>query len=89
MSALAGVLSCDASNVTGIVDRLEGRGLVERRGAEGDRRVKALATTRAGAALRRRLLERIARPPSVFDALPDSDRKELARILGRTLENGT
>src|SRR5579871_3647249 len=47
MSALADVLSCDASNVTGIVDRLEGRGLVERHGTEGDRRVKALATTRA------------------------------------------
>src|SRR5205823_12846166 len=42
MSALAERLICDASNVTGIVDRLEARGLVERRSAEGDRRVKAL-----------------------------------------------
>ncbi|HEX2127331.1 MAG TPA: MarR family transcriptional regulator, partial [Thermoleophilaceae bacterium] len=30
MSALAGMLACDSSNVTGIVDRLESRGLVER-----------------------------------------------------------
>src|SRR3954464_12478022 len=38
MSALAERLFCDASNVTGIADRLEARGLVERGSAEGDRR---------------------------------------------------
>ena len=47
MSALAERLFCDASNVTGLVDRLEARGLVERRSAEGDRRVKALTLTAA------------------------------------------
>src|SRR5215211_5789920 len=31
MSVLAGSMFCDASNVTGIVDRLEARGLIERR----------------------------------------------------------
>ncbi len=30
-SSLAQLLHCDASNVTGIVDRLESRGLIERR----------------------------------------------------------
>src|SRR5713226_4435512 len=40
MSELADTLWCDASNVTGIVDRLEARGLVERRPSDGDRRVK-------------------------------------------------
>src|SRR3954453_22636440 len=38
MSELAGALHCDNSNVTGIVDRLEDRGLVERRSAAHDRR---------------------------------------------------
>src|SRR5687767_8084215 len=42
MNELAETLSCDASNVTGMVDRLEHRGLVERRPAPGDRRVKTL-----------------------------------------------
>src|SRR5215831_13644822 len=32
MSALAGSLTCDASNVTGIVDKLESRGLIARQG---------------------------------------------------------
>src|SRR5271156_4359003 len=48
MSALAELLVCDASNVTGIADRLEARGLIERRGGGGDRRVKVLALTQAG-----------------------------------------
>ena len=52
MSALAGPLMCDNSNVTGIVDRLEALGLVERRPAERDRRVKAVALTEQGIALR-------------------------------------
>src|ERR671936_590906 len=36
MSELAAALRCDNSNVTGIVDRLEDRGLVERRPADHD-----------------------------------------------------
>src|SRR4051794_3397537 len=42
MSRLAATLSCDASNVTGLVDRLESRGLVRRQPSPGDRRVKVL-----------------------------------------------
>src|SRR5256885_12140533 len=42
MGQLAGTLACDASNVTGLVDRLESRGLVRRRPSAADRRVKGL-----------------------------------------------
>src|SRR5579862_25110 len=45
MSRLAETLACDASNVTGLVDRLEARGLLERRPSAEDRRVRALALT--------------------------------------------
>src|SRR4051794_31663905 len=45
MRHLAQALACDNSNVTGIVDRLEARGLVERRAAPNDRRVKMLVVT--------------------------------------------
>src|SRR5881227_4272593 len=51
MSALAERLFCDASNVTGIADRLETRGLVRRQSLEGDRRVKALTITPSGSEL--------------------------------------
>ena len=46
---LAAALHCDASNVTGIVDRLEARGLVERQVSQQDRRVKTLLVTAEGA----------------------------------------
>src|SRR5438552_10697550 len=60
MSRLAETLSCDASNVTGLIDRLESRGLVQRRPSAADRRVKALQLTPVGARLRAQLLRRMA-----------------------------
>src|SRR5436853_4836069 len=59
MGRLAETLSCDASNVTGLVDRLESRGLVQRRASAGDRRVKVLHLTPAGSRIRARLLRRM------------------------------
>src|SRR5262249_42463105 len=47
MGRLAETLSCDASNVTGLVDRLEARGLVERKRSDQDRRVKVIQLTTA------------------------------------------
>ena len=85
MSALAERLFCDASNVTGIVDRLEARGLVERRSAEGDRRVKALTLTPAGVALRDRVLTVMHEPPAAIAALPLEDQRTLRDILRRAV----
>lgn len=48
MSRLASVLHCEPSNVTGLADRLERRGLVERRPDPQDRRIKLIAPTDAG-----------------------------------------
>src|SRR2546423_14206713 len=60
MSRLADTLSCDASNVTGLVDRLESRGLLRRRSSRQDRRVKVLQLTPTGSRLRAQLLKRVA-----------------------------
>src|SRR3954454_18546668 len=59
MSELACALYCDNSNVTGIVDRLEDRGLVERRSATHDRRGKVLAGTERGGGVRQRVGARL------------------------------
>src|SRR5690554_2633123 len=56
MSELADALYCHASNVTGIVDRLESRGLVERRSGAGDRRVRTLVLTPEGADVRAQVI---------------------------------
>jgi MarR family transcriptional regulator, organic hydroperoxide resistance regulator len=86
MSALAERLFCDASNVTGIADRLEARGLVERHAGEGDRRVKTLVLTAAGAALRERVHELMAEPPEAIAALSADDQRALRDILRRAVE---
>ena len=52
MGRLAETLACDASNVTGLVDRLECRGLVKRQPSPADRRQKVLGLTPAGVRLR-------------------------------------
>ena len=55
MGELAGAMSCDASNVTGLVDRLESRGLLQRSPSAEDRRVKVLSLTPRGAHIKARV----------------------------------
>lgn len=86
MSVIATYLSCDASNVTGLVDRLEARGLVERRNAEHDRRVKLLWLTEAGAEVRSRLMARLAEPPPAISALSAEDLRALRDVMRRAVE---
>lgn len=83
MGALACALSCDKGNVTGIVDRLEKRGLVERRPAAGDRRVKVLALTAEGRRLRAEVERRLSAPPAALTGLDDEELIRLADTLGR------
>jgi DNA-binding MarR family transcriptional regulator len=85
MGRLAETLACDASNVTGLVDRLESRGLVRRRPSAADRRVKVLELTATGARLRALLLDRMTTPPVTLERLSDRDRQTLVRILTRLL----
>ncbi|HYX75546.1 MAG TPA: MarR family transcriptional regulator [Gaiellaceae bacterium] len=87
MSALAERLFCDASNVTGIADRLEARGLVRRQSAEGDRRVKALTITPKGIDLREQVVELMTQPPEAIAALSEDDQEALRDILARAVEN--
>ena len=85
MGRVACDLGCDASNITGIVDRLEKRGLVERRPAPADRRVKVLVITRAGTRVRRAAIDRLAQPPESIRRLSAEDQELLARLLQRAL----
>jgi DNA-binding MarR family transcriptional regulator len=87
MSALADLLFCDASNVTGIADRLESRGLVERRSVGDDRRVKTLALTPAGVELRARVADVMSEPPAAIAALSADDQRTLRDILRRAAEH--
>jgi MarR family transcriptional regulator, organic hydroperoxide resistance regulator len=86
MGRLAETLACDASNVTGLVDRLESRGLLRRRSSPADRRVKVLDLTPSGARLRALLLNRMTTPPATLGRLSVHDQRALVRILTRMLE---
>jgi len=89
MRRIADALGCDASNITGIVDRLETRGLVERRTAGRDRRVKELALTPAGVAARAHMLARLTEPPEPIARLSAADQEALCTILRRALGEPT
>ena len=81
MRRLAETLGCDASNVTGLVDRLEARGLVQRRPSSEDRRVKELQLTPAGSRLRAELLRKITGQSCRLSRLSVTQQRSLVRIL--------
>ncbi|MFD5268690.1 MarR family winged helix-turn-helix transcriptional regulator [Streptomyces sp. NPDC058335] len=85
MRKLAVKLKCEPSNVTGIVDRLEARGLVERRPDPADRRVKLAAATDEGRRIAKDLREslRFAREP--LSGLDEEERILLRGMLQRML----
>ncbi|CAM5459080.1 hypothetical protein MAUB1S_07726 [Mycolicibacterium aubagnense] len=71
----------DPSNTTWVVDRLEKAGLVERRAAPEDRRVKLVALTAKGRRTREELLAEFRRPPMEITALDSDDLAALERIF--------
>ena len=81
MGRLAETLGCDASNVTGLVDRLEARGLIQRRPSADDRRVKVIQLTPTGSRLRAQLLRRVTGRSCPLSKLSPNQQRSLVRIL--------
>jgi DNA-binding MarR family transcriptional regulator len=89
MNRLADTLSCDASNVTGLVDRLESRGLVRRQPSAEDRRVKVLQLTSSGSKLRTQLLRQMAGRSRPLARLSAEQRRTLVEILEALVDEPT
>jgi DNA-binding MarR family transcriptional regulator len=85
MSEVASALQCDNSNVTGIVDSLEEKGLAQRRASEEDRRVKLIELTKEGRRVHARLAEAFETPPPWVDSLSTGDQLALRDILQRAV----
>ena len=81
MRRLADTLSCDASNVTGLVDRLESRGLVRRAPSPDDRRVKVIQLTPAGTRLRGQMLKQLAGASHPLAKLSVAQQRTLVTLL--------
>ncbi|ARF55190.1 MarR family winged helix-turn-helix transcriptional regulator [Streptomyces gilvosporeus] len=85
MRKVAERLKCEPSNVTGIVDRLESRGLVERRPDPADRRIKLAAPTAEGARTAERLRTSLDFAREPLGQLTVAERTLLKQLLQRML----
>ncbi|WP_371494384.1 MarR family transcriptional regulator [Kitasatospora sp. NBC_00374] len=83
MRTLADLLACDASNVTGIVDRLEARELVRREADPADRRVKLVLLTESGQRTVEEIRAELMSELSGLETLDEADRHALRRLLGQ------
>ncbi|SEM15348.1 MarR family winged helix-turn-helix transcriptional regulator [Streptacidiphilus jiangxiensis] len=87
MRQIAQTLSCEPSNITGIVDRLEARGLVERQPDPEDRRVKRVVTTETGSAATSELRASLNFAREPLAALSGEERLQLRDLLQRMLDH--
>ncbi|WP_371516844.1 MarR family winged helix-turn-helix transcriptional regulator [Kitasatospora sp. NBC_01300] len=85
MRQIAQTLSCEPSNITGIVDRLEARGFVTREADRQDRRVKLVAATGTGATASEELRESLNFAREPLAALGHDERAVLRDLLRRML----
>jgi DNA-binding MarR family transcriptional regulator len=81
MRQLAEWLSCEPSNVTGIVDGLERRGLAIRQPDPADRRVKQVVLTAEGERRSAELQSRSHAQARALFALPDAEQRQLRDLL--------
>ena len=86
MSRVSYFLGCDASNVTGIVDRLVGRGLIIRIESHEDRRVKVIHLTDKGTQLRKfAISEIVATQPESMSSLTNEEFEQFNYLLNKAL----
>ncbi|MDQ6725031.1 MAG: MarR family transcriptional regulator [Actinomycetota bacterium] len=81
MSELARTMGFDASHITLIVDRLQERQLVERRPDDTDRRVKRIAITERGIAVRDDIRNALSESLPPLGKLTDAQRRQLRDLL--------
>lgn len=85
MHQLADRMSCEASNTTFVVDRLESIGLAQRTADPGDRRVKRVSLTSDGRNVRLRLMRQLAKD-SPLAGLTDRERQRLHGLLAKAVQ---
>ena len=85
MRDMADRMTCDASYITSVVDRLEETGLAERRTSPADRRVKEIALTPAGEQVARDVRRTMTAPPTAIDRLTTTERRTLAALMAKVV----
>jgi DNA-binding MarR family transcriptional regulator len=86
MLELARHLELEKSSLSGLIDRAEGRGLVERIPSPDDRRASTVRMTARGRQLSRTVAEEVNEEVAEFLAvLPEKDRARLTSLVGRVV----
>jgi DNA-binding MarR family transcriptional regulator len=86
MLELARYLELEKSSLSGLVDRAEARGLVERVPSPHDRRATTVRITAAGRKLVRVVEHAVAAEvDAVVGVLPEADRQRLVALVGRVV----
>lgn len=88
MRDLANRLGCDASNVTGLVGRLERRDLARRVADPGDGRVKRVQLTPRGQRLTARMRLRFFEGSPSVAGLSLADQRSLLKLVRRAIDLG-
>lgn len=87
MNALSSMLHCDASNLTGIIDRLFTGEYVKREENPKDRRVKMITLTPKGAELSKQIFAELPqRQPTGLNSLNDEQKQQLTELLAQTFQ---
>jgi len=80
-ATLAGMIALDRPTIGGVVERLAGKGLVERKTSETDRRAKRLKLTSAGEVMVERMRPIVvATQKKVLDGLSDEEKEQFTNL---------
>ena len=84
---LSAVIAFDRSTLGSVIERIETKGLIERRSSPDDKRVKLLYLTRSGAALLREIVPAVDRAQArMLQPLKAADRKTLVALLSQLVD---
>jgi MarR family transcriptional regulator, lower aerobic nicotinate degradation pathway regulator len=84
---LSAVIAFDRSTLGNVIERIEAKGLVERKPSPDDRRIKLLYLTRSGDALLRDIMPAVDRAQArMLQPLKPADRKTLMALLGQLVD---
>lgn len=83
MGVVAKSMHCDASNITGIVDRLESQGYIQRQISSADRRAKELCITPSGRQLINRLMSSLPDALGINQRYTTSELQQLNTLLSK------
>jgi len=84
---LSAVIAFDRSTLGNVIERIETKGLIERKPSSADKRIKLLYLTRAGAALLREIMPAVDRAQArMLQPLKAGDRKTLMALMTQLVD---